>query len=334
MPESLELALEWDLIRKSGKGDGILEIPSRPTDVSTGFGMVRIATGPVGEPRLLIPIGRPGKETISADNCNLKVGRAFYRSGGKGIHFLDLILKEPHLANVFAELAEEILKRIETGDAPETAVQGTIEDFRKLLAITPRTEVSPGELAGLIGELVILERLSADNPEAVSAWMGPLGQRHDFRHGPLALEVKTSTRADASRVQIHGSEQLLEPEGAELFLAHLRIERTDRGNLSIASLRKRIIELGADEPTLDKRLSAMGCREPQGDDWNAMTFSFEGMDFYAVTGGFPRIVSSSFPDDELPGGIVSLEYGIDLSHAREYRLNDVTSREMLRRFVP
>ncbi|TVU71874.1 PD-(D/E)XK motif protein [Cobetia crustatorum] len=333
MPESLELAREWDLIRKSGKGDGILEVPSRPTEVSTGFGMVRAATGPAGEPRLLIPIGRPGKGNISAGNCNLTVGHAFYRSGGQGLHFLDLILKESRLANVFADLAEEILKRIEAGEAPETAVQGTIEDFRKLLAITPRTEIPLSELAGLIGELMILERLSAENPNAVSSWTGPLSQRHDFRRGDFALEVKTSTRADASRVQIHGSDQLLPPTGAELFLAHVRIEQTGRGDLTVAGLRQRIIELGVNETTLDIRLSAMGCREPQDEDWNGTAFSLEGMDIYTVREGFPRIVSSSFPGAAFPSGIVSLEYGIDLSHASEYRLNDTASRDIIRRFA-
>lgn len=333
MPEAMELSREWDLIRKSGKGDGILEVPSRVTEISTGFGMVRVATGPGGEPRLLIPVGSPGKGRALATNRNLMVGHACYRTAGKALHFIDLMLMETRLAGVFADLAEEVLKRIEAGEGPETAVQGTIEDFRKLLAVTPRTEVPLTELAGLIGELMILERLSAENPQAVSAWTGPLGQRHDFRRGTLALETKTSTRADATRVQIHGPDQLLPPNDGELFLVHLRIEQADHGALTVAGLRQRIIELGADEVILDARLSAAGCREPAGEDWNSTAFAFEGMDIYRVEGDFPRIVSASFPGGALPSGIVGLEYGVDLSHAREHRLDDAASQDVIRRFA-
>lgn len=333
MPEAQQLSREWDQIRKSGKGDGILEVPSRTTDISTGFGQVRIATGPAGEPRLLIPVARRGGGKIPAGNRNLTVGHASYRSAGKGLHFIDLMLTEARLAGVFADLAEEILERIEAGEAPETAVHGTIEDFRKLLAISPKSEISLTELAGLIGELVILSKLCAVSPDAVAAWTGPMGQRHDFRHGTFALETKTSTRADAMRVQIHGPDQLLAPADAQLYLAHLKIEQNDGGALSVASLRREIIALGADEVMLDARLAAIGCREPEGDEWNSMAFALAGLDFYEVGEGFPRIVSSSFPGMTLPDGIVGLEYGLDLTHARDHRLDEATGRKMIRSFA-
>ncbi|MBL3586511.1 PD-(D/E)XK motif protein [Rhodovulum sulfidophilum] len=333
MPEAIRLSREWDLIRKSGKGDGVLEVPSRATQISTGFGLVRVATGPAGEPRLLIPVARPARNRMPTGNRNLSVGHASYRSSGKGLHFIDLMLTEPRLAGVFADLSEKILERIETGEGPENAVRGTIEDFRKLLAASAATEVPLNELAGLVGELMMLERLCTGNPDAVRAWTGPLGQRHDFRSGDVALETKTSTRADATRVQIHGADQLLAPAGADLYLAHLRIEQTDGGTLSVAGLRRRIIELGADEVLLDTRLAAIGCRDPQGDAWNDTAFASEGIDIYCVRDGFPRIVSSSFSGGSLPDGIVGLEYALDLSHARDHLLDEVAMGELIRSFA-
>ena len=132
MPDTGVIEREWAEIRNSGQGDGILEVPSRTTGVTTGYGEVRLAIGPLGEPRLLIPVGRPAGGTTAASH-NLYLARSSFRSGGKLEHFIDIILRNPHLGRVFSDLVEEILKRLKSGEGPETAVHGTIQDFRSLL---------------------------------------------------------------------------------------------------------------------------------------------------------------------------------------------------------
>lgn len=47
----------WRLLKISGKGDGILEVPSIDSGVETGFGTARYAIGAQGQPRLLVPVG-------------------------------------------------------------------------------------------------------------------------------------------------------------------------------------------------------------------------------------------------------------------------------------
>jgi hypothetical protein len=276
------LEREWAEIRASGRGDGILEVPSRATTVTTGYGQVRIAIGPRGEPRLLVPVGRPASGSTTAGSRNLLLARSSFRSGGKLEHFIDITLRNPRLTRVFTELVEEILKRLESGEGPETAVHGTIEDFRNLLAPTPDGEIPLTKLGGLIGELVILERLTSMRPAALDGWTGPIGQRHDFRRRDIAIEVKTSLRSDASRVAIHGSEQLLPPSDGHLHLAHVRLEPVDGGALSVAALHRAIIEHGADKLVLDERLAELGCRDAQAEEWNATSFTLEGIEIYAV----------------------------------------------------
>lgn len=333
MPEPGLLEREWREIHASKQGDGILEVPSRATAVKTGYGQVRIAIGPQGEPRLLVPVGRPDSGNTSAGSRNLFLARSSFRSSGKLEHFIDITLRNPRLTRVFTELVEEILKRLENGEGPETAVHGTIKDFRNLLARTPEGDIPVTKLGGLIGELAILERLTAMRPEALDGWTGPIGQRHDFRRRNIAIEVKTSLRSDAAHITIHGPEQLLPPSDGRLILAHVRLEPVDGGALSVAELHQAIIEHGADELFLDERLAELGCRDPHAEEWNATRFAAEGIDFYAVSTGFPSVTPASFPGSILPPGIVTLTYEIDLSTARGHLLDPAQTDSVLSEFT-
>lgn len=332
MPDTGRLEREWAEIRASGRGDGVLDVPSRATTVTTGYGQVRIAIGPTGEPRLLVPVGRPAAGTINTGSHNLLLTRSSFRSAGKLEHFIDITLRNSQLTRVFTELVEEILKRLESGTGPEAAVHGTIQDFRNLLARTPDGEIPLMKLCGLIGELVVLEKLTAELPTALEGWTGPIGQRHDFRHRDIALEVKTSLRSDASRVVIHGPEQLLPPSDGRLYLAHVRIEPVNGGPLSVAALHREIIEHGADEAILDDRLAEMGCRNPDAEEWNTMSFALEGIDIYTLLSGFPSITPASFSERVLPTGVVGLTYEIDLAMARPYLLDQSQAEALLLEF--
>lgn len=332
MPDTGRLEREWAEIRASGRGDGILEVPSRATTVTTGYGQVRIAIGPAGEPRLLVPVGRPAAGTTNAGSHNLLLTRSSFRSVGKLEHFIDITLRNSQLTRVFTELVEEILKRLESGTGPEAAVHGTIQDFRNLLARTPEGEIPLTRLCGLIGELVVLEKLTAELPTALESWTGPIGQRHDFRRRDIALEVKTSLRSDASRVIIHGPEQLLPPSDGRLYLAHVRIEPVNGGPLSVAELHREIIEHGADQVILDERLAELGCRDPDADEWNTMSFALEGIDIYTLSPGFPSITPASFSESVLPVGVVGLTYEIDLAMARPYLLDQSQAEALLLAF--
>ena len=53
--------------------------------------------------------------------------------GSRSVSFLDVMLLERRLDNVFAELVSEVFARLEVGQTPHKAVAGTISDFRDLL---------------------------------------------------------------------------------------------------------------------------------------------------------------------------------------------------------
>lgn len=312
----------WLRLRKSGEGDGALDVPSISSDVETGYGHARFAVGPNGEPRLLVPVG-PGTQGIGALSAGkLAVRISRYTLNGRSALFLDVLCLERQLDPAFAEIADEILHRIGSGVAPARAVEDTISDFRELLQDAARSSVDEARVIGLIGELVVLDLLCEISPGAIEAWTGPFDQRHDFRRRTQALEVKTSTRADATSIVVSSIEQLTEPAGGALTLIHLRMERAVGGLSSIGRLARRILERGVVQEELLRRLSAAGCANWDAPEWNGIELSIEGMAGYRVVPGFPRINTGLFQGNALPAGITSVSYGVDLAAANQFRMEE------------
>ena len=311
----------WTRLRSTGEGDGAIEVPSLSSGVETGFGPVRFAIGPEGQPRLMVPCGSGTALKAEASNGKLSVTMSRYDVSGRKALFLDVMCIERALDAVFAELADEIVHRVAGGQAPVDAVEGTISDFRDLLRDEEWPEIPDEKILGLIGELVVLRSLVGISPRAVEAWTGPYEQRHDFRRREHAIEVKTSSRADAASVSISSCEQLSEPAGGSLVLVHVRVERADSGHLSVSGLSSEIVAGGVRRQALEKALAAMGCLAPDSPEWNRIRYELEGLSGYRVAPGFPRITSAQFPGGVLPDGIESIVYSIDLGIARQFLLS-------------
>lgn len=323
----------WKLLKNSGKGDGFLEVPSIDSGVETGFGTARYAIGVQGQPRLLVPVGGIDSAKGLSSTSKLIVTSSIFKVFGKGTFFIDIQSQDRALDVVFAELAEEILRRIKEGTPPLRAIIQSIEDFRELLKLGPPEEISDNQIFGLIGELEVLRKLSAYSNGAVGIWTGPYGQRHDFRQGIHALEVKSSSRSSASKVTIHGIDQLAPPDGGTLHLVHIRVERAEQGKISVGSLFESIICLGANDKLLRECLAEIGCSDPYAEAWNRLHFELEGIRVYLVSDGFPRIVDSSFLAGSLQTGVSALEYEIDLDNATQFELSMADSEALWGSFM-
>lgn len=312
----------WKRLRNSGVAETGLEIPSLSTGVETGYGPVRFALGLEGQPRLLVPCGPGTTLAINRPDEKLSVTLSRLTHAGHATLFIDIMNTDRGLDPVFAEIADEIVHRISNSSAPLGAVEGTIADFRELLREAGGQSVADSKIYGLIGELVILRNLAQITPAAVEAWTGPYDQRHDFRCRENALEVKTSSRADATTVSISSCEQLLEPVGGSLTLVHVRVERADKGDLFVAGIVSDILACGVAKTALEKRLAAVGCLNAGSPEWNRIRCDLEGLTAYRVGSGFPRITAAQFPNGHLPDGIDSIVYTIDLRAAQQFLMRD------------
>jgi hypothetical protein len=252
-----------------------------------------------------------------------------YTSASGHQPFVDILCHDRRLDVVFGELCREILKRLRDGDGPVNAVTGTISDFRELLLSGAAATVSGSEVIGLLGELLVLQMLTERDAGAVTAWMGPFEQRHDFRRGNRALEVKTSSRSDSTKVSINGSDQLLPPAGGELCLVHVRIERADGGSLTVGGVFQDLLSAGTDAERLRAATGAAGCPDPLDETWNSSAFELQGADAYRVIAGFPSVIPEHFPEGRVPEAISALKYDVDLSVAGEFRMSADSFSEFL-----
>src|SRR5215510_10125163 len=113
----------WHRLRIAGKGDGKIEIPSFPTEVSTGYGLVRFALGPESEPRLLVPIALNARLPLNGEAGKLKIGLNRLVLDGRNVLFVDLLCSDRALDPVFAELALAVINRVASGAAPGEAIE-------------------------------------------------------------------------------------------------------------------------------------------------------------------------------------------------------------------
>ena len=88
-----------------------------------------------------------------------------------------------------------------------------------------------------------------------------------------------------------------------------------------------------DKSTLQQRLAAIGCQNPNAPEWNRITYSSPVMTAFQIASGFPGITRASFASGSLPSGVDNLEYSIDLTHATAYELSESERRNAFERIA-
>ena len=306
---------QWTILRAGPRDSGGLEVPSIPLHVASSAGPLRLAVGPGGEARLLLPLeAQEELAGIDVDGA-LVVSVSSFLQGRRAHRFLDIVCLAVDLEPVFGNVVDEIIKRVSSGCGCVEAARTTLEDFRTLLASSSTEQVQRTRVAGLIGELVVLNRLLALSPSAWRSWRGPAGDRHDFRAADTSLEVKASIRAGSVQVTINGLEQLEPPRGGTLHLAHFVLEPVFGGLLTIAGLGRQALERADDTAGLRALLAGVGCPDVQNEAWNRVAFRLEREALYRVDGAFPRIVPSIFQAGITLAGVHDVTYVVDLSLA-------------------
>jgi hypothetical protein len=294
---------------------------------------VRLALGPDDGARLLLPLSAGEPFPKIAEARGLTLTDSVFMLEGRPRRFIDLVCKSRELEEVFRDLVVEVLRRIDAKETPAKAVEGSIKDFRDLLLGARTQNISAESAVGILGEFALLERLLKIDREAWKAWTGPLDGRHDFRAGPHAIEVKSSTRSQRKSVQISALDQLAEPPGGTLALFHQVFEEDSGGDLTIPILASRILTLSSDSEAVAELFVNAGYDATFDSQWDQFRFSAFQEDAYRVGPGFPRLVPADFQSGELPSGVSHFRYTVDLSTASQFVLRKEEFNEDLARLV-
>jgi len=165
-----------------------------------------------------------------------------------GMPLMELASKTPALNRQFYLFAVAVADRIlNEGMSPASAVALEVQNLQQL--VDERRLIGVQGIVGLLGELLVLEKLvSTSGPSAVLAWIGPLGEPHDFRIGRHELEVKTTSGSQRIHT-IHGLTQLMPSPGCSLYLVSVLLGPAGKGGgASLAGAVAAIAQVLASDP--------------------------------------------------------------------------------------
>lgn len=312
-----DIHARWTTLRSSALLDTVAGVAASGLGVSTGYGSVMLSVSDNGWVQLLLPVAPGTRRPVFADLPAIEVGASQLSDAAGTRPFLVVSCIDPALDRAFADLVLAVLSRIEDGDPPSSALVDAVNDLRALFGESDDDGVSGEQIQGLAAELLILLRLAERDARAPEVWFGPEKDRHDFRGGVHAIEVKSSRRR-AGTVTISSIDQLDIPAGGTLELWRVVLDRTSNGPITIARLVEDIEARTGHSKVLRDRLKGMGCPDPSATSWNGLSFNCETVDAFAVEPGFPRIVAATFGAAGKPVGIGALKYEIDLAQAAAF----------------
>ena len=244
---------------------------------------------------------------------------------GSRTQLLALRLLDSNHRDIFHTLCQDIISAATRAYSEAEAVSVALTRiwrWHHLLRGGRSSLLSPEEQKGLIGELLVLERVllpRMDASSALSAWRGPLGAPKDFEISRVAIEAKTR-RGGATPFLSINSENQLDDSGVEsLFLHVVELDRAplDKNQgITVNDVVERILDrlLSLDPRSSDifeTLLAAAGYR--MEDDYTNYLWLEGATRVYQVSGSFPRITSG-----EIRSGVSSVRYSVSLDDCEPF----------------
>lgn len=219
----------------------------------------------------------------------------------------------------------KIVEELQQGHFFSSAVSHSLKEYE--LLIQSRKILSSEKQTGLLGELLLLTYLcNADPGSALTSWLGPESEQHDFSFDTFDLEVKT-TRSERRTHRIGSATQLEPSENRSLLF--LSIQLTAAGGadnaFSLVELVEKIITLlGPHAVTFNEYLSRLGWRWSDVESYRTKYVLRSRPAFYPVDDRFPALQDSalrqSIPNYE---HLAEISYRTDVSHLHSASVPDV-----------
>lgn len=220
-----------------------------------------------------------------------------------------------NLAEVYATL-RGVLDRIQVSKVPlSAAVESALDSLEEILA--KRRGLSEDQQLGLAGELLTFVALADTEgvDSALEAWMGPLGEEHDFALSTGDVEVKV-TLGERRQHWISSLTQLIPTPGRKLYVLSIQLTPAGGGaGWSLPMLADRARRLNESQASaVQLRLDGMGYRTNDADLYVSRWTLRSAPEFYLVDEQFPVITQDALLQ-VVPSTnrIVDVRYRIDLS---------------------
>jgi hypothetical protein len=239
-------------------------------------------------------------------------------------HF-GVTLKDERFADVFAALAEDLVRRVSEALTPvdqARAFLGQLSRWQKFL--TASTEgLTEEEQRGLWGELSCLRDriIPVAGLPAVGAWKGPEQVQQDFQFEKGAIEVKATLAKQPQVVRITSERQLDAAAWPTLILHVVALDARDGGGETlptiVASLRSRLTADLAAQEQFEDRLLLAGYLDAHAARYADRGYVIRSETSLHVRDGFPVLTESN-----MPPGIGSVSYGLAVAACAAFSITD------------
>lgn len=226
--------------------------------------------------------------------------------------------------DLFEGMCQTLVSAVGLANDSATALavaQTHIKRWKAFLAGKGGHHLSPEEVRGLFAEIMFLRELhrTISKTAAVEAWLGPERSHQDFIFGNTAVEIKSLSGRERSKVRI-SSEDQLESLNDELFLRVYRLSDLPEaeGALSLNALIDLAgSELGEAEAVEAFHRKLLAHRYAPLPEYDEPWFVIPEIRTYRVVEAFPRLARSG-----LPNGISGVTYDIELESIAAFKCPD------------
>lgn len=314
--EESRILKAWSLAGQKASTGGML----RSATISCAARAVSATLSGGGLRGLLIPLASGERIRLSqafrgGSPGALRAEAAQFMSDEGAVFALHVWCVDERCNDAFAAFADLLVERLGEG-----ALSDQLSDcYHEFIRLVGERGGPVSGVVGLLGELLVLRDAVAADAAAIGYWGGPRGERHDFRRAAVAVEVKTTRRAESKTRRIHVSDwdQLEIPQDGRLYLHAVRVEQCVGGELSVPRLISELRGvLGGHAGAFEQILGEV---EP-----SLLTvtdeFSLHSRATFHVLPEFPRLLRSDLKDATRLKGVSAVGYDLDLEQALEFEI--------------
>lgn len=246
--------------------------------------------------------------------------------------YLDIVCQEPAGHEAFDIIGEELGERLALGrEAVTESVAHVLAKWRRFWGQLSQQHLSYEQQLGLFAELWFLSIWLIPKLgliQAVKAWRGPLGARHDFEWPGRSVEVKATTSTRGPVHHINGIEQLAQPENGELLLFSLRLREeggaTNTLTTLVAACREFVKSNDEAWSHFESTLEQSGYLDAHAAEYAKVRYRVATEALYRVHEDFPRLTPDQITGG-LPSGIGNISYELNLANCERYRIAESPS---------
>jgi hypothetical protein len=211
--------------------------------------------------------------------------------------FLVLSLEDSSRRDLFSTICADVVSAAAQAVTVDALAQflARLDAWRQFLR-DRHDGLSRSETIGLMGELLVLERLLNADPHSLATWQSPNDGLHDFQSNGHALEVKAGL-GPSSSITISALDQLDVTGLRRLDLLHVRLVEVPGARClrDILAAISRILPDDASRRAFENALLRRGLMPD--DDVARLTPKVQqrSIDAYSISEAFPRLSRAALP---------------------------------------